>query len=136
MNSSCLGKYGWDVQIRRQPAKSPDLNILDLGYFNAIQSLQHRKRAYNIDTLIQAVINSFQELEVKSLEKCFLTLQGVMEQIMLVKGGNDYDLPHVKSKHFPDGVFPDSIVCSNVAFDTATAAITELEEAIKRAEQK
>lgn len=118
-----LDKYGWDIRVSRQPAKSPDLNILDLGYFNSIQALQHKKRAYNVDTLIEAVEQSYAELEVKTLEKCFLTLQAVMEEIMLAKGGIDYDLPRVKKKHFPDGIFPSSLKCSNLAYETATAAL-------------
>ncbi|ETV78282.1 hypothetical protein H257_07874 [Aphanomyces astaci] len=32
---------GWTISLCSQPAQSPDLNVLDLGYFNAIQSLQH-----------------------------------------------------------------------------------------------
>jgi hypothetical protein len=93
------------------PRTNPDLNILDLGNFNAIQSLQHRKLAYNIDSPIKAVEGSFLELEVKTLEKCFLTLQAVMEQIVLAEGGNSYDLPRVKRKYLLDGVFPTSLPC-------------------------
>lgn len=33
---------GWRIIIDCQPAQSPDLNVLDLGYFNSIQSLQNR----------------------------------------------------------------------------------------------
>lgn len=124
-----LGKYGWDVRVSRQPAKSPDLNILDLGYFNANQSLQFKKRAYHVDSLIEAVEESFAELEVKTLEKCFLTLQAVMEQIMLVEGGIDYDLPHVKKKHFPHGIFPSSLPCSDLAYKTATDALNPPQDA-------
>ncbi|KAG3237317.1 hypothetical protein PI124_g17692 [Phytophthora idaei] len=29
---------GWDIRMEFQPPKSPDMNILDLGIFNAIQS--------------------------------------------------------------------------------------------------
>ncbi|CAH9102271.1 unnamed protein product [Cuscuta epithymum] len=32
---------GFDIHLTCQPTNSPDLNILDLGFFNAIQSLQH-----------------------------------------------------------------------------------------------
>jgi hypothetical protein len=81
---------------------------------------------YIIDSLIAAVEESFRDMEVKTLEKCFLTLQAVMEQIMLAKGGNDYSLPHVKKKHFSDGRFPSSLPCSNKAFDTAVAALDEM----------
>ena len=30
----------WDIQMVRQPARSPDLNILDLGFFRSLQSQQ------------------------------------------------------------------------------------------------
>lgn len=33
---------GWDIQFVSQPANTPDLNILGLGFFNSIQSLQDR----------------------------------------------------------------------------------------------
>ena len=38
-----------------QPPNSPDFNILDLGFFNSIQSLQQQKRMTDIDELITAV---------------------------------------------------------------------------------
>lgn len=31
---------GWDIRLVNQPPNSPDTNILDLGFFNSIQSLQ------------------------------------------------------------------------------------------------
>ncbi|KAG3094513.1 hypothetical protein PC121_g2980 [Phytophthora cactorum] len=34
---------GWTIQMRCQPPRSPDLNVLDLGYFSSIQALQYRK---------------------------------------------------------------------------------------------
>ena len=36
---------GWKIQMMNQPPNSPDLNVLDLGFFNAIQSLQAHKVA-------------------------------------------------------------------------------------------
>ena len=33
---------GWDIRLRCQPPNSPDLNILDLGFFAALQSLFHK----------------------------------------------------------------------------------------------
>lgn len=69
------GMQGWKIVVRRQPPKSPDLNILDLGFFNAIQALQYQTQANSVDTLVTAVENAFNEMKVKTLEKCFLTLQ-------------------------------------------------------------
>ncbi|XP_074265511.1 uncharacterized protein LOC141587948 [Silene latifolia] len=31
---------GWNIELKNQPPNSPDLNVLDLGFFRAIQSLQ------------------------------------------------------------------------------------------------
>ena len=33
---------GWDIRLTCQPPNSPDLNILDLGFFAALQSLFHK----------------------------------------------------------------------------------------------
>jgi hypothetical protein len=115
---------GWRVEIRRQPPRSPDLNILDLGFFNAIQSLQHTKRTTSVKTLIDAVCEAFAEMEVRTLEKCFLTLQCVMEQIMLVKGGNNYELPRVSAR-FPNGDMPTSLVCPEDSYLSGKVGIKQ-----------
>ena len=44
---------------------------------------------------MQAVQDSFQELPVESLSNVFITLQLVMEHIILDNGGNNYKLPHI-----------------------------------------
>ncbi|KAG2253327.1 hypothetical protein Bca52824_083463 [Brassica carinata] len=66
-------KNGFDIRLMCQPANSPDLNILDLGYFSAIQSLQHETFNY-----------------------IFLTLQSCMKDIMKTGGDNKYKIPHMK----------------------------------------
>jgi hypothetical protein len=40
---ACSQEDGYDIRLFCQPANSPDLNILDLGFFNAIQSIQHNE---------------------------------------------------------------------------------------------
>ncbi|XP_074313896.1 uncharacterized protein LOC141649095 [Silene latifolia] len=42
---------GFDIRLTCQPANSPDLNILDLGFFSAIQSLQQKKRQRRLMSL-------------------------------------------------------------------------------------
>ena len=37
--------HGLSVELVCEPPQSPDLNVLELGYFAAIQSLQQQKRA-------------------------------------------------------------------------------------------
>lgn len=36
--SQCTSN-GWTMEFKKQPANGPDLNVLDLGFFNAIQSI-------------------------------------------------------------------------------------------------
>lgn len=46
---------GFDIRLICQPANSPDFNILDLGFFRAIQSIQYKKTAKTIQDLIPVV---------------------------------------------------------------------------------
>ena len=87
-----------NVQLVCQPPNSPDMNVLDLGYFNAIQSLQHKTAPRDIDKLITAVYESFQSLHWSKLNDIFLTLQKVMEACILHDGKNDYKLPHMSKR--------------------------------------
>ena len=43
-----------------QPPNSRDLNILDLGFFSAIQSLQHKACPKTIEDLVAVVEESFE----------------------------------------------------------------------------
>ena len=73
---------GWSIQLKNQPPNSPDLNILDLDFFNTIQSLQYEKAPRGIDELIAAVVDSFHDVTSEKLDNNFLTLQKVVECIM------------------------------------------------------
>jgi len=66
---------GWSIQLKNQPPNSPDLNILDLGFFNTIQSLQYEKAPRGIDELIAAAVDSFHGITSEKLDNSFLTLQ-------------------------------------------------------------
>ena len=87
---------GFDIRLTCQPPNSPDLNVLDLFFFNAIQSLQQMEVTNSVDELIQAVQKSFDTFSSKASNKIFLTLQSCMIEIMKVKGSNNYKIPHVK----------------------------------------
>ena len=78
-----------------QPPKSPDFNVLDLGYFNSIQSLQHKEQVTSMEGLITAVKNSFKRLPSTTLEDTFLTFVKVLECALDCDGGNRYRIPHV-----------------------------------------
>ena len=81
-------KTGMDIVIKNQPSQSPDLNVLDLGYFNSIQSPQQRIRCETVDDLIEAVEKSFDDLDRKNLRNIFVMWQIVMLKIIEVEGDN------------------------------------------------
>ncbi|KAG6946785.1 hypothetical protein JG688_00015841 [Phytophthora aleatoria] len=93
-----------------QPPKSPDMNILDLGIFNSIQSVQYRQPTHDVDGLIGAVMTTFQMLPRRTLDKCFITLQKVMECIIMHGDDNSFRLPRVIKLYIRNGFIPSSIV--------------------------
>ena len=46
---------GFDIRLICQPPNSPDFNILDLGFFCAIQSVQYKKQAKTVEELVPAI---------------------------------------------------------------------------------
>ncbi|CAK8566040.1 unnamed protein product [Lathyrus sativus] len=103
---------GFDIRLTCQPQNSPDLNVLDLGFFNAIQSLQQIEVTNSVDELIQTVQKSYDNFSSKASNKIFLTLQSCMIEIMKVKGSNNYKIPHVKKDvMFHQGILPVELKC-------------------------
>ncbi|XP_041995939.1 uncharacterized protein LOC121746082 [Salvia splendens] len=86
---------GFKIHLICQPPNSPDTNILDLGFFRAIQTLQHEKPCNNVDTLLENVCSSYEELSPQTLNKVFLSLQACLTEIMVFRGGNNYKVPHI-----------------------------------------
>ena len=103
-----------------QPPNSPDLNVLDLGFFNSIQTLQHEKAPTNIDELVAAVEEAYWEQDPETVNNIFLTQQKVMECVMKSEGKNNYKLPHMNKKRLSKlGKLPMSVVCSEEAIQVA-----------------
>jgi hypothetical protein len=106
---------GMSIVPVNQPANSPDLNVLDLGFFNAIQSLQQKKKTDNIEELVAAVQEAFEATHRHTLNKVFLSHQAVMEQVILNDGGNEYKLPHMgKDRLARNSELPVALAVSNV----------------------
>ena len=106
-------RLGLNVELVYQPPNSPDLNVLDLGYFNSIQSLQEEEAPTNIDELVEVVENSYAKFNTRKLNNVFLTLQKVMEAVILCNGSNSYKLPHISKEALERrGELPISITVS------------------------
>ena len=101
------------INIKRQPPNSPDLNVLDLGFFAAIQALQHQQSPSNVDELIECVESAFWSMKRETLDNTFLSLQQAMMGVLSVNGDNTYKLSHMgKDKLRREGLLPVSIQCS------------------------
>ena len=44
---------GLDIRIMNQPPNSPDMNVLDLGFFASLQTKTYLKNARTIDDIVQ-----------------------------------------------------------------------------------
>jgi hypothetical protein len=75
---------GWRMRISPQPAQSPDLNVLDLGFFNSIQSLQDQNTPQTEEELIAEVERAYWSSSPVTLNKTFLTLQFILTKEALI----------------------------------------------------
>ena len=123
-------KQGLDLKIKRQPANSPDMNILDLGFFNAIQSIQNKHPPKNLDKLIAVVNDSFyKEQSKKNVDKVFMSLQSAMESVLESDGDNCYRQKHLKKDKilWKEGKLPSTFVCNPVALEQAREIVNDPE---------
>ena len=110
------------MELTNQPPNSPDFNVLDLGFFNSIQALQHEHSPQTIDDLVAATEAAFTGMQSTKLDDVFLSYQMAMQSAMEVGGGNNYQLQHIgKAKLRREGRLSTSIRCSDVALQTANA---------------
>ncbi|KAE9261984.1 hypothetical protein PF008_g32720 [Phytophthora fragariae] len=117
---------GWMMHPLNQPAQSPDLNCLELGYFASIQTLQSKTHPRTTVDLIKEVKLAFEETTAATPNKTFLSLQAVMEQIMRCGGSNNYKLGHMhKDKLLRAGTLPISLPCDVNVFLNARDAILQ-----------
>jgi len=88
-------ELGLDLTLVNQPPNSPNLNVLDLSFFQAIQSLQQKQVTNTPAELIECVKNAYKSYNHKSIDNGFLTLQCCMNKVIECHGGNEYQIPHM-----------------------------------------
>ena len=110
----------WNIKLLTQPAKSPDLNVLDLSFFRALQSAQW-ENGYEttIDGLVSQVKKAYEQFEPRKIDKGFITLQLCMDEILKIHGANDYKIPHIGKDALllATGRLPNKIICSDRALE-------------------
>ena len=63
---------GWNFQMFPQPPNSPDLNCLDLGFFNSIQALQYKTFSRSLQELIDVTTAAYDQLPDTKINNVFL----------------------------------------------------------------
>ena len=89
-----VDKIGLNLTMFTQSPNSPDTNILDLGFFRAIQSFNDDCPA-NEEESIKSVEKAYSEYPMCKLNYVWLTLQSCLNMIIENDGGNDYKIPHM-----------------------------------------
>ena len=83
-----------DAGLYTQAANSPDVNLLYLGFFQAIQSFNDAAPK-NEEELIHSVQDAYTNYPRKRLNWTWLTLHSVFNQIILCNSNNDYNIEHL-----------------------------------------
>ncbi len=90
------------IQLVCQPPNSPDLNVLDLGFFRSIQSMQQHQQCHSITDLIKSVEEAYNNYSYDKLSDIFISFQTILHSTMNANGGNRYELPHGMKKNVPN----------------------------------
>ena len=89
-----VDEIGLNLTVFTQSPNSPDTNILNLGFFRAIQSFNDDCPA-NEEELIKSVEKAYGEYPLCKLNYVWLTLQSCLNMIIENDGGNDYKILHM-----------------------------------------
>lgn len=109
---AAVEQTGLDIRLIYQPANSPDMNVLDLGFFSSIQSLTDKCDPRTIEELIRDVLNEYDEYDSYYLKKVYITLQSCMIETMKCDGGNGYKMPHMNKDRLERiGALPTRLPC-------------------------
>ena len=117
---------GLDIRLMQQPPNSPDMNVLDLGFFRSIQSLTDCRSPTTIEELIHDVEEEFEAYDEEKLNRVFLSLQMCMREVMKIGGGNRYRNPHMnKSRLERQGRLPHRLSCDRDIYNSALAYLAQ-----------
>ena len=84
-----VDEIGLNLTVYTQSPNSPDTNILDPGFFRAIQSFNDDCPA-NEEELIKSVEKAYGEYPLCKFNDVWRTLQSCLNMIIENDGGNDY----------------------------------------------
>jgi hypothetical protein len=80
-----------------RPPNSPNCNVLDLGFFAALQAAFHKEFPNNIDDIVTKVNKAYDDYPPDRANRVFLTLQSCLREILHDKEGQHYKIPHLRN---------------------------------------
>ena len=89
-----VDEIGLNLTMFTQSPNLPDTNILNLGFFRALQSFNDDCPVIE-EELIKSVEKAYGEYPYCKLNCVWLTLQSCLNMIIENDGGNDYKIPHM-----------------------------------------
>ena len=92
--NEAVDEIGLNLTVFTQSPNPPDTNILNLGFFRAIQLFNDDCPA-NEEELIKSVEKAYGEYHMRKLNYVWLTLQSCLNMIIENDGGNDCKIPHM-----------------------------------------
>jgi hypothetical protein len=106
------------ISFYSQPSNSPDLNILDLGFFNALQSAYYGRSPTNNIEIIQCVQRAFDAYPANKINRLWVTLQSIYNCVLECQGNNNYTLPHMNKELMErEGTLPHNMALSKGAIE-------------------
>jgi hypothetical protein len=89
-------QYGFNIKIQNQSPQSPDLNKLDLAFFNSLNKYAHnyKHNSNNITELTQNVINAYNNYTSEQLLRTNALLFVAYRQVLKNLGSVHYKMPH------------------------------------------
>ena len=79
---------------------SPDLNVLDLGFLNTIQCIQHQYEPKNMEKLVEMIEICFNRRHWTKMNNNLLKLHRVIKCIILCDSNNNYKMTHTSKEKF------------------------------------
>ena len=95
--NNALMEHNITAKLYTQVPNSPDVTLLDLGFFRAIQSFNY-DAPRNKEELIQFVSTAYNNYPWRELNHTWLMLQCSFNQILLSNGDNNYNINYISKE--------------------------------------
>ena len=83
------------IKLVTQPPNSPDVNVNDLGFFNALQAMCHSCCPMNSLERMEMVTVCYNEHPANKINRIWLAHQSCLNEIIKCNGHNNHETPHM-----------------------------------------